>query len=60
VDIPQVALAWLSFVPNRTGQVTRSEHTNKHFSVFQQIPSLDLSEEEGKKVRKGRKRSLTL
>ncbi|WP_156469116.1 tyrosine-type recombinase/integrase [Cephaloticoccus primus] len=34
VEIPPVALAWLSLVPNRTGEVTRNEHGNDYQRRF--------------------------
>jgi len=40
VDIPPVALAWLSLVPNRTGQVTRSEHANDYQKRFKKLHKL--------------------
>jgi len=40
VDIPPVALAWLSLVPNRTGQVARSEHANDYQKRFKKLHKL--------------------
>jgi len=40
VAIPPVALAWLSLVPSRTGQVTRSEHANDYQKRFRKLHKL--------------------
>jgi len=40
VDILPVAMAWLSLVPNRTGQVTRSEHANDYQKRFRKLHKL--------------------
>jgi len=37
VDMPPVALAWLSLVLNRTGQVTRNEHMNDYPKRFRKL-----------------------
>jgi integrase len=37
VDIPANALGWLSLVPGRKGQVTRSEHTNDYQLRFREL-----------------------
>lgn len=40
VEIPAVALPWLSLVPDRTGQVTRSDHANDYQKRFQKLVKL--------------------
>ncbi len=40
VEIPSIALPWLSLVPNRTGQVTRSDHTNDYQKRFRKLLAL--------------------
>jgi len=37
VDIPPVALAWLSLVPSRAGMVTRNEHMNDYPKRFRKL-----------------------
>ncbi len=40
VEIPAVALPWLSLVPDRTGQVTRSGHINDYQKRFKKLVGL--------------------
>jgi len=40
VEIPPVALAWLSLAPNRTGEVTRSETINDYPKRFRKLHKL--------------------
>jgi integrase len=52
VDIPEVALPWLSLVTDRTGQVTRSAHANDYQKRFQKLFKLaGFTEWEGNAMR---------